>query len=186
MTNPPLSTRLLHVSVALALVCVAGWYSPFVTAGIWHVFHPGGWANYRGLRVRVPWPWTADTYATGEDPTLAPQGLTLKKTPFTVNKRSLSDSIFITVISQDPGVTVEQQTEAWMETFRMTHPAESFDSRTPKTIPANARCAVARGERSDVDVVWTCITVGGGWVANFEGSRADEPVFFDIVMHLKR
>lgn len=167
------------------LVCVVGWYSPFFTAGFWRAFHPAGWVRYRGLHVRVPWPWTATDFS-GEDPSFAPQGLELKKTPFTANKRSLSDSIFVTVISPDPGVSADRQTGAWMDTFRQTHPTETLDSRTPQAIPQGATCLAARKDQHVVSVVWTCVSVEGGWVANFEGNRADEPVFFDIVSHLKR
>jgi hypothetical protein len=186
MTIPPLSTRVLRVFGALVLVCMVGWYSPFFTAGIWHVFHPTGWVRYRSLHVRVPWPWTADTEVSGEDPSFAPQGLALKKTPFRVDRRTRSDTIFVTVISPDPGVSAEQQTLAWMETFRQTHSEQTVDNRTPEAIPGKANCALARGRRADEDMVWTCISVQGGWVANFEGNRADEPVFFEIVAHLKR
>lgn len=186
MTTPPLSTRVLRVFGALVLVCLMGWYGPFFTAGIWHVFHPAGWVQYRGLHVRVPWPWTADVDFSGEDPSLSPQGLALKKTPYAVNRRVLSQAIFVTEISPDPGITAEQQAGAWMDTFRKTHPADSFESRTLPAVPAEAICSAAREDQHAVDVVWTCISVEGGWVANFEGNRADEPVFFDIVAQLKR
>jgi len=186
MASPPLQTRVLRVLLALVLVCVAGWYSPLAPAAIWRLFHPTGWVNYRGLRVRVPWPWIANTDATGEDPSAVPQGMALKKTPFAVNHRSMTETIFVTVISQDPGITAEGQTEAWMETFRMTHPGDTFDTQTPKAIPAGASCTVARDDQKQNDAVWTCISIRGGWVANYEGCWAGASEFFDMLTHLRR
>ena len=69
------------VAGGLALVGVCGWYGPVITASLWHVCHPRGWVEYRGLRVRVPWPWVADTEAEDADPTMTPQGLQLKRMP---------------------------------------------------------------------------------------------------------
>jgi hypothetical protein len=186
MMNPSLPTRALRLLAALALVCAAGWYSPLATAAIWHLLHPVGWVKYRGLQVRVPWPWIADVDADREDPSATPQGLSLKKSPFAVNRRALGQSIFVTVIAQDPGVTAEQQTSEWMKTFRATHPGETFDGNAPVALPSGASCSRAESDAGSKPIVWTCISVSGGWVADYEGYAPDVPVFFDVVARLKR
>jgi len=186
MTNPSLSTRVFRLLAALALVSVAGWYSPLATAAIWHLLHPVGWVRYRGLQVRVPWPWIADVDAEREDASATPQGLSLKKAPFAVNHRALGQSIFVTVISQDPGATAEQQAADWMRTFRATHPGDTFDGNAPVALPSGASCLEAASDTGTGAIVWTCISVSGGWVANYEGYAPDVPVFFEIVAGLKR
>jgi hypothetical protein len=176
---------LLAVAV-LALVGVSGWYSPIVTASLWRVFHPRGWVQYRGLYVQVPWPWIADTEGSEDDAMATPQGLGLRRMPQTIIRRLPPQSIFVTVISPDPGVTAEQQTSLWMKTFRQTHTGAKFAETTPVAIPDGASCLRADNPSNPRDVVWTCISVGGGWVANLEGHRSDEPVFFEVIGGLKR
>jgi hypothetical protein len=139
-----------------------------------------------GLLVRVPWPWVADTDAIREDPTVTPQGLALKKMPPTLTGRVPPQSLFVTVISPDPGVTAEQQTAQWMKIFRDTHPGAEFEAATPVAIPGGASCLSADVHAKAEDVVWTCISVSGGWVANFEGHQRDERVFFEVIRGLRR
>jgi hypothetical protein len=179
-------SRTLLVAAALCIVVVAGWYSPIITASIWHVLNPRGWVRYRGLSVRVPFPWIADNEVTGEDPSVTPEGLALRKLPPTMVHRPSPQSMFVTVISPDPGVTAEQQTEQWMKMFRETHPGAEFEAATSVAIPAGASCLRATNSSKPNDVVWTCISVGQGWVANFEGHRRDEPAFFEVIEELKR
>jgi hypothetical protein len=187
IANPPhLPRRVLHVTVGLLLVCVAGWYGPWLTATGWRVFHPGGWVDYRGLRVRVPWPWIADSDMSRDDSGATPLGLGLKKLPQTLNHRLPPQSVFVTVISADPGVTAEQQTSQWMAMFRETHPGAEFSGVTPTAIPSGASCLRAGYPSKPTDIVWTCISVSGGWVANLEGHGSDEPAFFEVVGGLKR
>ena len=176
----------LLVVAAMCVVSVSGWYSPFLTAAGWHVFHPHGWVDYRGLHIRVPWPWTAeDTEAIDADPTVTPLGVALKKMPYEMIRRLPRQSIFVTVISPDRGVSAEEQTKRWMEMFRASHPGARFEAATG-AIPAGASCLSASNDSSPEEVVWTCISVGGGWVANFEGQKGDEPVFFQVITDLKR
>jgi len=165
---------------------VAGWYSPLITATIWHVFHPRGWVEYRGLHIRVPWPWIADTDLIGADPTVTPQGIALKKMPNEIVHRLPTQSLFVTVISPDPGLSAGQQTERWMDLFRASHPGAAFNPTPPMAIPRGASCLSARGYSQEGGIIWTCIFVEGGWVANFEGQDGDVPVFFQIVLELKR
>jgi hypothetical protein len=186
MTTPRLPIRALRVLGAFALAGVVGWYSPWITASLWRVFHPGGQVKYRGLQVQVPWPWVADTDANREDPTVTPQGLALKKLPPTMNHRLPPQSLFVTVISPDPGLTAEEQTAQWMKMFRETHPGAEFAAGTPVAIPAGASCLSATSVDKPNDVVWTCISVKQGWVANFEGRKHDEAVFLEVVRGLKR
>jgi hypothetical protein len=186
MTTPRLPIRALRVLGAFALAGVVGWYSPWVTASLWRVFHPQGRVEYRGLRVKVPWPWIADTDALRADPTLVAQGLALKKMPPTMTQRLPPQSLFVTVISPDPGVTADEQTEQWLNIFRGAHPQAEFRAGTPTAIPAGASCLSAVYLDKPTEAVWTCISVKQGWVANFEGQRRDEPVFLEVVGGLKR
>jgi hypothetical protein len=179
-------TRSLRVAVALALAGAASWYSPWCTATFWHLFHPRGWVEYRGLRVRVPWLWTADTEAAEADPTATPLGLSLKKRPPTMDSRLPPQSVFVTVISPDPGITAERQTQAWLAMFRQSHPGADFEAPSPSALPAGASCLGAEKRSKPDDVVWTCISVPGGWVADFEGRRQDAPIFFEIASELRR
>jgi hypothetical protein len=178
--------RLGSVMGASLLVAAAGWYSPLLSTAGWHVFHPRGWVNYRGLHVRVPWPWTADIDSVNSDPTLTPQGLSLKKNAYTLGRNVAADMIFVTVVSADPGVSASQQTEAWMTSFRATHPGSIFDSRSSVAAPAGATCLSARNHWSRPSVIWTCISVDAGWEADYEGWDGDEPVFFGIVRDLRK
>ena len=174
--------RTVLAIAALGLVGVSGWYSPIVTASLWRVFHPRGWVDYRGLYVQVPWPWIADAEDDGEDPTLTPQGLALRKMSRTSIHRLPPQSMFVTVISPDPGLTAEQQTNQWLEAFRESHPGAEFETATPN----GASCLRAVSRSNGRDVVWTCISLNGGWVANLEGHPSDEPAFFEVIGGLKR
>jgi hypothetical protein len=183
MTTVRWQIRVLEIAVATVFVGVAGWYSPLITAAGWHVFHPHGRIEYRGLRVLVPWPWTAES---DPDPTVSPEGLGLKRMPFTMDRRLPVQAMFVTVISPDPGKTVAQQTDEWMEAFRATHPGAIFDNATLAPLPAGAHCLSAHSHWIPGQVVWTCISVEAGWVADFEGETSDAPSFFRIVTGLKR
>ena len=176
---------LLAVAV-LGLVGVSGWYSPIVTASLWRVFHPRGWVDYRGLYVRVPWPWIADTEGAQDDEMATPQGLGLRRMPQTIIHRLPPQSIFVTVISPDPGVTAEQQTSLWMKMFRETHPGAEFDASDAGGDSGGASCLSANDTSNSDNVVWTCISLSGGWVANLEGHQSDEAVFFEVIGGLKR
>src|SRR5450759_1030401 len=111
MTHPHWSIRALRVLLAAICVGIAGWYSPLLAAAGWHLFHPGGKVEYRGLHILVAWPWTVETWSDDREGDGFPQGLSLKKTPFTMDRRLSNESVFVTVISLDPGVTAEQQEE---------------------------------------------------------------------------
>jgi hypothetical protein len=185
-TIPGWLTRVLRVLAAFALAGVAGWFSPWITASIWHAFHPRGRVMYRGLEIRVPWPWTADTDLVGSEESVTPEGLALKKMPPTMDLRQPPQSVFVTVISPDPGVSAEEQTKRWMEVFRASHAGAKFEAATPVGIPAGASCLSADNPARAADIIWTCISVSDGWVANFEGHTRDEPVFFQVVGNLKR
>ncbi|AXC10579.1 hypothetical protein ACPOL_1231 [Acidisarcina polymorpha] len=176
---------MVRVSIAALFVGFAGWYSPFITAAAWHLFHPTGRVNYRGLNIRVPWPWTADVDAVKSDSFVSPQGISLKKMPYTMDRRLAVQAIFVTVISQDPGKSVEQQTASWMEAFRATHPGSNFVGETPVSVPLGVNCLGAKSPFHEKDLVWTCISVADGWVADFEGQGVDEPTFFEVVTHLR-
>ncbi len=186
MPTPRLPIRVLRVLGAFALAGVVGWYSPWVTASLWRVFHPQGQVKYHGLKVQVPWPWIADTDAVTAEQTVAPEGLGLRKMPPTLNHRLPPQSLFVTVISPDPGLTAEEQTGQWMKMFRDSHPGSEFETATPAPIPPGASCLGADKPERPENVVWTCISVNGGWVANFEGRDRDEPIFFEVIGGLKR
>jgi hypothetical protein len=173
------------VLLASVLVAAAGWYSPLLITAGWHALHPRGWVEYRGLRIHAPWPWTADSDWVRADPTVVPQGLSLKKSAYTLDRTAAADMIFVTVILPDPGFTAMKQADGWLTSFRATHPDSIFDSRAPMAIPAGATCLSARNHWNRRSVVWTCISVSGGWEADYEGSDAGEPVFFGILNGLR-
>lgn len=185
MANAGWPIRALRVMVAAICVGIAAWYSPFLAAVGWHVFHPRGSVEYRGLHVLVPWPWTVETWTDEGGPAASPQGISLKHTPPSMDRGLTNQSIFVTVLKSDAGVTPERQHDEWMEMFRATHPGATFDNRTPEAIPAGASCLSARSHWNQNGVVWTCISVQNGWVADFEGYERDVPVFFKIVGNLK-
>ncbi len=185
MVIPRWQIRVFRVLLAAVFVVAAGWYSPLLVTAGWHLFHPRGWVNYRGLHVQVPWPWIADIDSLRADPTIAPQGVGLKKMGYTLAPAGAADAIFVTVMSPDPGVSVEQQTDSWMTGFRATHPGSNFDSRTPIAIPAGGSCLSARNHWNQRGVVWTCLSVTGGWEADYEGHEDGEPVFFGMLAKLK-
>jgi len=183
--------RALSLSGALVVVAFSGWYAPWITASSWHIFHPRGAVEYRGLHIEVPWPWIADTETVDADPTATPQGLSLRKLPPNMLRPTPPQSIFVTVISPDAGVTPEEQTRRWLAIFRDSHPGASFDSATPVPLPAGASCLSADVHARPVrakpnDVLWSCISVDAGWVANFEGHARDEAAFFRVVRGLRR
>ncbi len=186
MATPGWKTRVLRVTLAAVFVVLAAWYSPLITAAGWHLFHPLGRVDYRGLRVMVPWPWTAEGEPEGVEPSIAPEGLSLKKTPSTMDRRLTNQSLFVTVIAPDPTMTADEQAAAWMEIFRATHPGAAFKNKAPGAVPEGATCLSAQSHWNQSGVVWTCISVPGGWVADFEGQTADVPVFFRILSQLKR
>ncbi len=186
MPTPRWPIRALRWLAAVIVVAVAAWYGPTVTAAGWHVFHPSGWVDYRGLQVMVPWPWISDVDAVEANPTVSPEGIALKKAAHTMARREPAQAIFITVISPEQGQSPEQQASSWLNSFRESHPGREFDDAPPVAIPAGARCLGARRPADDRDVVWTCISVSGGWVAGFEGHAREEPTFFRIVADLKR
>lgn len=183
---PDWLVRPLLIVGGLALVAVSGWYGPMITASIWHLFHPMGTVYYRGLEVRVPWPWIADTDPAREDQAGTPEGLSLRKMPPTSIHHQAPQSMFITVISPDPGATAEQQTGLWLTMFRGAHPGADFSATTPATAPAGASCLKAMYPTKADEVVWTCISMSGGWVADLEGHQSEEPVFFEVIDGLKR
>jgi hypothetical protein len=186
MAIPNWLIRALCWTLAIVSVTVAAWYGPMLTAAGWHVFHPSGRVVYRGLHVMVPWPWVSD--ADGDsmkaDPTAAPDGISLKEMAHTAVHREPAQTMFITVITPDPGVSAEEQTERWLESFRATHPGSEFEEKVPVAIPTEAKCLGAHRLPDSHGIVWTCISVKGGWVANFEGHTDQEPVFFRVVAAL--
>ena len=186
MANPSWPIRALRLSLAAIFVAIAAWYSPFLAAVGWHLFHPRGSVEYRGLHVLVPWPWTVEAWSDDGEPAAAPQGLSLKKTPPSMDRRLANQSIFVTVIAPEPGVSADQQRESWMDMFRATHPGAAFNNRTLAAIPTGANCLSAASHWNQQGVVWTCISIKGGWVADFEGQSADVPVFFRMIGQLRR
>jgi hypothetical protein len=185
MANHGWPIRALRVIVAAVFVGIAAWYSPFLAALSWHLFHPRAQVDYRGLHVLVPWPWTVESWIDEGEAAASPQGLSLKRTPPSMDRRLTNESIFVTVLSPESGVTPEGQHEAWLDVFRASHPGAAFDNRTPWAVPPGTSCLSARSHWNQNGVVWTCISVRNGWVADFEGYERDVPVFFKIVGNLK-
>jgi hypothetical protein len=178
---PDWLVRPLLAVAGLTLVGVSGWYGPMITASIWHLFHPLGTIHYRGLNVRVPWPWIADTDTAKEDQAVTPEGVSLRKMPPTSIHHEAPQSMFITVISPDSGATAEEQTALWLNVFRDAHPGADFSARTAAGAPAKTSCLKAAYPTKPDEVVWTCISMSGGWVADLEGHPSEEAVFLRVI-----
>jgi hypothetical protein len=178
--------RPLLIAVCFVAALVSGWYGPLVTASLWRVFNPGGRVRYHGLLIQVPWPWISDFEEFNAEQTVSPQGFALRRMPRTLFHRLPPQSIFITVISAEPGKTPEQQTMEWLDAFREAHPGASFLTANQTETPAGASCLKAANPATPDDAIWTCISPHGGWVANLEGHPRDEETFFAIVSRLRR
>jgi hypothetical protein len=184
----PRAGKLFALS-CIPLACLAVYYAPTLTSLGWHVVH-GGAVNYRGLHVEVPWGWTVDLSLMKEDYPANPQGITLQKPPKTLNIESRGpELIYINLLLPDARSTPEQQAEEWKSLFRQSHPSAEFDVAAPSDLPAGTDCLEATPRSGAADLpagaALACVSLQGGWVANYAGSQRDLPLFTRVIGKLK-
>lgn len=189
LLNGVTRTRGFVVLVLLPFIVLAVYYAPSLSALGWHVLH-GRSINYRGLHVSVPWGWTADLSLIKEDFPANPQGITLQKPPKTLDIESRGpELIYINLLLPDARSTPQQQAEEWQSLFRQSHPGTEFNIASPQEFPGSANCleATPRAAASDAPqgAALACISIAGGWVANYAGSQRNVDLFRDVIGHLK-
>jgi hypothetical protein len=179
----------VFVLLCIPLIIVAVYYSPTLTSLGWHVLH-GKAIDYRGLHVEVPWGWTADLSLMREDYPANPQGITLQKPPKTLNIESRGpELIYINLLLPDARSTPQQQAAEWQSLFRQSHPVAEFQVAPPADFPASSDCLEATPRSTALDVprgaALACISLQGGWLANYAGSQRNVFLFRDIIGRLK-
>jgi hypothetical protein len=182
-------TRVFLVLVLVPVVVLVVYYAPSLTALGWHVLH-GRSIDYRGLHVTVPWGWTADLSLIKDDFPANPQGITLQKPPKTLNIESRGpELIYINLLLPDARSTPQQQAAEWESLFRQSHPKTQFDVSSPREFPESANClqATPRAGAGDAPqgAALACVSIAGGWVANYAGSQRNVDLFRDVIGRLK-
>jgi hypothetical protein len=182
-------TRVFLVLVLVPVVVLVVYYAPSLTALGWHVLH-GRSIDYRGLHVTVPWGWTADLSLIKDDFPANPQGITLQKPPKTLNIESRGpELIYINLLLPDARSTPQQQAAEWESLFRQSHPKTQFDVSSPREFPESANClqATPRARAGDAPqgAALACVSIAGGWVANYAGSQRNVDLFRDVIGRLK-
>ena len=169
---------------AAAVVAAAAIFSPTLVSAGWHLFH-GMSLHYRGLNVRVPWLWTADTQELADDPPQNPQGLMLTKaSPSLLAAHKSIATIYVNVLLPDAKPADQKEVAEWESTFRQAH-AGSVVRAAPVAGVPDASCIEARSSLFPQRLEWTCISARAGWAASFDGSEAEAPVFVSLVSGLK-
>jgi hypothetical protein len=187
-------TKISRAGKIFALLCIplvilAVYYAPALTSLGWHLLH-GKAIDYRGLHVDVPWGWTADLSLMKEDFPANPQGITLEKPPKTLNIESRGpELIYINLLLPDARSTPQQQAAEWQSLFRQSHPSDEFDIASPQDFPASANCLEATPRATAANApkgaALACISLTGGWVANYAGSQRNVLLFRDVIGRLK-
>jgi hypothetical protein len=177
------------VLLCIPLIVLAVYFSPILTSLGWHIVH-GRAINYRGLHVDVPWGWTADMSILKEDFPANPQGITLQKPPKTLNIESRGpELIYINLLLPDDRSTPQQQAAEWQSLFRQSHPVTVFNVGAPPDFPASADCLEATPRTTAKDLpsgaALACISLQGGWLANYAGSQSNVPLFRAVLGDLK-
>ena len=180
----------IFAALCIPLICFAVYYSPTLTSLGWHIIH-GQAIDYRGLRVEVPWGWTADLSLMKEDFAANPQGITLQKPPKTLNIESRGpELIYINLLLPDTHSTPQQQAAEWQNLFRGSHPTSDFNLAPPANPPAGADCIEATPRAASGDLpsgaALACISITQGWLANYAGTQNNVPLFLNVVSTLKK
>jgi hypothetical protein len=175
--------------LCIPLICLAVYYSPALTSLGWHIIH-GNAIDYRGLRVEVPWGWTADLALMKEDFPANPQGITLQKPPKTLNIEARGpELIYINLLLPDGRSTPPQQAAEWKGLFQQSHPGSEFNVAVPANFPQGIDCleAIPRSAIPDAPTgtALGCISLQGGWLADYAGSHSNVPVFLKVISGLK-
>lgn len=169
----------------IPIICLALYYTPWLASLGWHATH-GMSVDYQGLRIHVPLGWTALTTAAEDDFPGNPQGITIEKQP----KSLLFDSegpemMYFNLLLPDPKVTRSEQITQWQNLFREAHSSSNFDVTAPAGVPPGINCLQATPHNSRSAAALACASPAGGWVAQFAGSQAHVPLFFDIAAAIK-
>jgi len=142
--------------------------------------------NYRGLRIRVPFGWTALTTAAEDDFPANPQGLTIEKQPKSLLFGSEDpEMMYFNLLLPDPKITRSEQVAEWQNLFRQAHPVSSFDVAAPAGVPSGMDCLQATPRKNRSAAALACVSPAGGWLAQFAGSQAHVALFFDIAAAIK-
>ncbi len=167
------------------VICVAVYYTPWLVSLGWHATH-GMSVDYRGLRVRVPLGWTAVTTAAQDDFLENPQGVTIEKQPKSLSFESGGpEMMYFNLLLPDSKITPSQQIAEWQDLFRQAHPSSGFDLASPAGVPSDMDCLQATPLNSRAAAAIACISLKGGWLAQYAGSQAHVPLFLEIAAALK-
>ena len=173
------------VLICLPVICVAVYYTPLLVSLGWHVTH-GMAVNYRGLRIQVPFGWTADSAPQKDDFPASPQGITLEKQPETLHFETPGpETMYFNLLLPDSRTTPTQQAAQWESLFRQSHPASDFDMSRLGDLSADMDCIQATPLTSRSAAALACISLKNGWVAEYAGSQAHVPLFLQVAGTLK-
>ncbi len=173
------------IAICLPVICLAVFYTPLLVSLGWHVTH-GMAVNYRGLRIQVPFGWTADVGSQKEDFSANPQGITLEKQPETLHFVAPGpETMYFNLLLPDAGITPSQQASQWESFFRQSHPASDFNIFRLGDLSPDMDCLQATPLNSHAAAALACISLKNGWVAVFAGSQANVPLFLRVAGTLK-
>ncbi|MFT4114644.1 hypothetical protein [Silvibacterium sp.] len=192
----------IFLLICIPVVLAAIYYAPVLMSFGWHLMH-GQAVEYRGLRVTVPWGWTADLSLMKEDFPANPQGITLEKPPKTLNIEARGpELIYVNLLLPGPipethngastttaAATLDQQAAQWEQLFRDSHPAANFHLSVPVNSPGSAKCIEATPLNA-VDgltggAALACVSEKDGWLASYAGLQRNVPLFFHVLSELK-
>jgi hypothetical protein len=161
-------------------------YGPALSMVMWHATHWGP-VRYRGLAVKVPWGWTADTQNLIDDPPANPQGLMISRLPLSLRFKGQDyEGIDVNVLLARDASSDRQARQSWEEIFRSSHLSNAFIVTTPQSpLPHGTDCLVAKPVQEPGRVEWSCISASNGWMASFAGQPADVPTFLGVLRGLK-
>jgi hypothetical protein len=179
----------VFAALCVPVVILAIYYAPTLTSFGWHILH-GKAIDYRGLHVEVPWGWTADLTAVKDDFPANPQGITLQKPPKTLSIEARGpELIYINLLLPDARSSPQQQAAEWKSLFSESHSGSDFDVAAPASFPPGTDCLEATPKSKDrsapTGAALACISLQGGWLANYAGSRANVPLFMSVIGDLK-
>jgi hypothetical protein len=172
------------------LVLLAVYYAPAMSAIGSRLLH-GSTVDYRGLRVEVPWGWSADLNSIKDDYPANPQGITVQKPPRTLNLESRGpELIYINLLLPDAHSTPQQQAGEWKNLFLQSHPETVFNIAERNSLLPEADCVEATPRlgttRDERGAALACVSISQGWLANYAGLQANVPVFLKVLSNLKQ
>lgn len=169
----------------LPIVGLAVYYTPLLVSLGWHATH-GTSINYRGLRIRVPFGWTAVSITAQDDYPENPQGLTIEKQPRTFSfNADGTEMMYFNLLLPDSKITLSEQIAQWQNLFRDAHPATSFDVAVPAGVPSGMNCLQATPHNNRSAAALACVSPAAGWLAQFAGLQAHVALFFDVAATIK-